>query len=214
MQSAAKARAKQDMQRFHRADLRYGEIIASTRGNAPKLLGVAHVMRVNPILSSTPEPTSTSKGFMYASLDQARNAGLVLDDMIIPIKCAFAWNNDLNLIGKNLQETNPLLFLEPNVDFWQTAYLRQTLGDATFNTLWNATTKTAGASYQALLTYVQGLKSPPSSWTLLKLQKLVLTDCEYVRELWTSRGQPKTEGFGMVPRLNPRSTAQVFLEST
>ena len=214
MQSAAKARAKQDMPKFHRADLRYGEIISSVRGNAPKLLGVAHIMRVNPGLSSIPEPTSTSNGFMYASIDQARNAGLVLGDMIVPIKCAFTWSNDINLLGKDLQTTNSSLFVYPDTDFWQTAYLRQTLGDATFKTLWNATTKPVGGTYQAMLDYVQQLKSPPGGWTLPKLQKLVLVDCEYVRELWTAQGQRHTEGFGMVPRLNARGTVQVFLEST
>jgi hypothetical protein len=214
MQSAAKARAKQDMLKFHRADLRYGGIISSTKGDAPRLLGVAHILRVNPGLSSIPEPTSTSNGFMYASIDQARNAGLVLGDMIVPLKCAFAWSNDINLLGKDLQTTNPLLFVNPDTDFWQTAYLRQTLGDATFKTIWNATTKTAGASYTALLAYIQGLKTPPGGWTLPKLQKLVLVDCEYVRELWTSQGQQHTEGFGRVPRLTSRGTTQVFLEST
>lgn len=213
-ENMAKARANADRALYEKAIQRFGKTIESVRGQMPKYLAVAHVLRVNKTLVEQPIPRGQSQGFLMANFTQAKDAGLVLDDMRSTLKCAYAWCRSLNSIARNTYTGNENLFLVPGVDFWQCVYLNDAIGFTAFKSIWNAASKSAGSCYPALLQVVKDLYTPPPGWSLTKIQKTVLVDCEYVKELWLKKGPAVSEGFGEEPYLDSRKASMIFGEKT
>ena len=201
-------RAKSDKIPFLRADSSYGRIIESVRGNAPRFFVVGHILRVN-----HPLTPNLLDGFLRATIDQARDAGLEQADMSNPLKCAFAFCRDLNVNGVQLYNSSPSLYEKADVDFWQTAYLRQTLGYGIFKYIWDRVPHYTGATYNEINKYIRANGLVPTYTTPI-IQKLVLNDLEYVKELWKLKGPLVSEGFGVIPHLDDSLAAKIFMEKT
>ena len=211
-QNSAERRAIADTQLYQKATARFGTIIEPYRGDAPLTLGLCHVLRVNPQLFVSPEPSKDRRrGFMFATIGMAREAGVKWEELDKPTTCAYIWGRDINADGKNLYSNNQTVFSEPDADFWKCAYMKHTLGDAAFKAVWAARDNTQPTVYASLLYAVNDLKRSLPGWPVMILRKTVLVDLPYVFEMTKRGGKLYSDGYGVEPVLTKNAFQQVFV---
>ena len=210
---AAIALARRNSKQFDDAVRRYGGIIDTYIGQAPRTLLVSHILRVNPTLFKSPVFQDYRYGFMGATFQQAKNAEVSTRKISSdPAVCAYVYSRDLNRVSYDLYTTHSSLFTETNEDLWKCAYLRTTLGDSVFNLLWNMHVPTTidNSVYDILRYSVNDLNKALAGISPTKVKELVLKDCEFVFQLAASKGSMVTEGPGIEPVPPSRDAAGVF----
>lgn len=196
---------------YREAVAKFGRTLDPYNGDAPKSLGISHLLRVNSSLETAPTPsTDRRRGFMFATVKMAEEAGVSWEKLDEPLTCAYVWGRDINSDSKNLYAANKSLFVSPNSDFWKCAYLKHVLGDTAFAMLWQSRDKTQATNYDALLYAVNNLTRSLPGWPIIKLRKTVLVDCAYVYELAKRGGGLTSSGYGIQPVLRKSSYEQVF----
>lgn len=196
---------------YRKAKLKFGRLIDPYRGHAPKALGLAHLLRVNPTLEVAPTPTKDRRrGFMLATIGMARTAGIDWENLDEPLTCAYVWGRDINADAKSLYFENTDLFPQSNSDFWKCAYLKHVLGNAAFSVVWQARDTTQSTIYDSLLYAVNPLRKSLPGWPIIKLRHTVLIGCAFVFEVAKRGGGLTSEGYGIEPVLKKASYQQVF----
>lgn len=212
-QISAKQQALAATVLYREAVAKFGRTLDPYNGDAPKSLGISHLLRVNPALEVSPTPSSDRRrGFMYATVNMADEAGIPWENLDEPLTCAYVWGRDINSDSKSLYSANTSSFSSPNPDFWKCAYLKHVLGNTAFALLWQSRDKTQATNYNALLYAVNALTRSLPGWPIIKLRKTVLYECAYVYELAKRGGGLNSTGYGIQPVLQKSGYEQVFEE--
>ena len=195
------ATAKRNLPRYAKAETRFRDLLLRYRSDIPYALIVAHLIKVNPKLSTNPDPKGNRKGFLYTRIEIARFASLDWNRMHQPEACAYAWCLDLNRCARILYTNNKSLFPTPSVDFWKCVYLQYSLGPTAFNIVWNAASPRAseGEVYPQLVYAVNSLNRSLPGWPAGKLQREVLVGMEEVFYTWRVKGTGVIDGYGRPP---------------
>lgn len=198
---AGEATAKRNLSRYEKAEARYRDVLLRYRSDIPYALVVAHVIKVNPNLSNSPEPKQNRKGFLYARIEMARFAAIDWNRMHDPEACAYVWCFDLNRSARILYTNNTNLFPRPSIDFWKCVYLQYWLGPTVFNILWNRASPRSenGEVYPQLLYVVNSVNKSLPGWPVAKLQQEVLVGLEEVFYTWRVKGTSVIDGYGRPP---------------
>ncbi|RKY28737.1 MAG: hypothetical protein DRP83_00115 [Planctomycetota bacterium] len=230
---AATAKAAKNSGLYATARRRYGGNITAMKGDAPLGLLIGHVLRVNPALEDAPAiKRDRRRGFMKASINEARTVDIRDVQLDEPATCAFVYGREINRSASSLYTTYPSLFTRADRNLWKCAYLFVVLGAPIFNFIWQKanpiikTTKepvfvrsgrggrgnwkieeeveksSINTAYDDILYAVNSMTAAPPGWRLTEFRKLVLVDCEYVFELWRLYGPEKMVGFGTLPVLS------------
>lgn len=207
----AKQKALRNASAAVKAQRTYGRILDSTRGGAPKGLGIGHLLRVNPSLEVSPAPTTyRRRGFLYVTADAAAKAELdwaTLDD---PTTCGFVWGNDINMRAIDFYNTNSDVFSSADEDYWKCVYAQQSLGDSAFDLLWRRRDRSEDLAYNSIIYAVNAAPKALPGWTVIQLKRMLFQDIPYVFEAAASSGTLTTEKFGMPPVLNKTDMQQVY----
>ncbi len=196
---------------YRQATTKFGRTISPYLGDAPRALGISHLLRVNPALEVSPTPSADRRrGFLFATANMARIAGVAWADLDTPLTCAYVWGRDVNLTSKNLYGANQALFTSPGSDFWKCAYLKHVLGDVAFSVVWQSRDTTQATVYDSLLYAVNSMARSIPGWPIIKLRRTVLVDCAYTIELAKRGGGLTSAGFGIEPVLTQNNYQQVF----
>jgi len=202
---SAQAVAKTHAVLYQEASQKFGKYIEDFRGDVPRTLGVAHILRVNPALEIAPytPAQTTQRGFMQASTVVARDSGFTLVQMDKPSVGAYVWGKEINRMAKELQHEYGKYFPASGADFWKCVYLKYALGRSAFKKLWDYNLIfSTGEVYTALVNTAAGLQSAIPPWSVTGFRHLVLYNCAYVIAFTDSRGTLVTSGYGKTPTLN------------
>ena len=212
---AAIALARRNTKQFDNAVWRYGGIIDTYLGEAPRTLLLSHILRVNPTLFKTPKFKDYRYGFMGATFQQAKNAEVSTAKISgDPAVCAYVYARELNRVSYNLYTTYSNLFTDTGEDLWRCAYLRVTLEDAAFFSLWDmhAPTSADPNVYDNLLYSVNNLNTALMGQSVAAVKELILKDCEFVFQMASAKGSMITSGPGIEPVPPSRDAAGIFTE--
>ncbi len=212
--TAAIQLAQRNTAQFDNAVIRYGSRVDLYIGEAPRTLLLAHILRINPQLVETPIFKDYRVGFMGVTPLQASTAEVDMSKISgDPAICAYVFSRELNRVSYDLYTTYPDLFTETNEDFWRCAYLRITLGDLMFDTIWNLhpPASTDDSIYDVLLYSVNNLNKSIMGMRPSKLKALVFKDCEFVFQLASLKGSLITSGPGIEPVPASSDAANVFM---
>lgn len=199
------ARAQRDLGLCEKATRQYGRLIAPMLGAIPPGLATGHLVRVNPTLISAPPITlDRRRGFLAATQDGARAAGIDWTRLDEPTICAYSWCREVNTSATELYQENKDLYTTPDSNFWKTVYLRYVLGIPMFDVVWD---QSGDYLYPALVYAVNTMRSFP-----LSMKKVVLVDLPYTFELATKKGGLHSKVFGIQPVLDKSRTQQVFMQ--
>ena len=211
---AAQQLAQRNRSLFDEAVRRYGSIIDTYLGNAPRTLLIAHVLRVNPNLYTSPTYADYRGGFMGASVEQSYEAETDMSEVKSnPAVCAYTYSRDINRACYSLYTTYESYFPKTGEDLWRCAYLRTTLGDTKFRILWDMhapTSADAGAVYEVLRYSVNTLSKALVVQGVTQVKALVLKDCEFVFQLAKLKGTLRTDGPGIEPVPPSAQAASIF----
>ena len=202
---SAQTAAKSHAVLYHEASQKFGKYVEDFRGDVPRTLGVAHILRVNPALEVAPyKPAQTTRrGFMQAGTVVASDSGFTIEDMDKPSVCSYVWGKEINRMAKELKHEQGKYFPASGADFWKCVYLKYSVGRSAFQRLWDLTTSfTTGTIYTSLVETAAGLQSAILPWNVTSFRHLVLFDCAYVIAFSDSRGSLVTSGYGKTPTLN------------
>jgi hypothetical protein len=211
--NAAIALASRNRVQFDKGVLRYGQIIDRYRGEAPRTLLLSHILRVNPTLFAKPIFKDYRYGFMGATFQQAKNAEVSTRKISSdPAVCAYVYSRELNRVSYNLYTSYPDLFTKANEDLWRCAYLRTTLEDPAFFSLWEMQPPTSvdESIYDILLNSVNDLNKALMGISPSVVKELVFKDCEFVFQLAKLKGSLVSDGPGIEPVPPSSDAANVF----
>ena len=210
-QASAQSLAVQNTQLYQQATNKFGRTLSEYKGDAPRPLGIGHILRVNPSLTVAPIPTQDRRrGFMFATAQMAKDAGIKWAKLDEPITCAYVWGRDINADSRNLYYSQTRFFPKPDSDFWKCSYLKHVLGDSAFSALWNIRDATQATIWDSLLYAVNGLNKSLPGWPVVKLKHTVIFGCVYVFELALRGGGLTSTNFGIQPVLRKNNYQQVF----
>lgn len=211
--TAAVELAKRNLNKYNEAVRLYGNVIDLYRGEAPRPLLISHILRVNTNLFTSPKFKDYRQGFMGVNPLQANLAEVEMSKISgDPAVCAYVYSRDLNRVSYDIYTTYPSLFTETGEDFWRCAYLRTTLGDEAFSTVWDMHPPTSAdeSIYEVLLYSVNNLSRALMGQPVPMVKELVLKDCEFVFQLALLKGALITEGAGIEPVPLSRNAADIF----
>jgi hypothetical protein len=212
---AAIALTRRNIEQFNNAVRRYGNIIDTYLGEAPRTLLLAHILRVNPTLYESPKYKDYRYGFMGATFQQAKNAEVSTAKISVdPAVCAYVYARELNRVSYDLYTTYSNLFTETGEDLWRCAYLRTTLEDAAFFSLWEMHPPTSAdpSVYDILLYSVNNLDTALMGQSVAAVKELILKDCEFVFQMASVKGSMITSGPGREPVPPSKDAAGIFTE--
>ena len=215
-QTAAYQLAKRNLGQYDKADARYGSIIDAYLGQVPRPLLISHLLRVNASLLKSPKFKDYRRGFMGVSPLQASNAEVDMSKILgDPAVCAYVYSRELNRVSYDLYTTYPTLFTDTREDFWRCAYLRVTLGDPSFFSLWDLhpPVSTDESIYDVLRYSVNNMNKALMGVSVQKIKVLILKDCEFVFQLAVLKGNLMSEGAGIEPVPSSRNAAGIFTRS-
>lgn len=214
---AATVMAKTNVDAYEKVSQRHGTVLDKYRGVSPRVLSIAHVLRINPSVITNPTYEGRDdRGFMKVSIEDARASGVDWDKMGDPEVAAYVWLSNFNLRASALSNTHGKLFSEYGEDFWRTVYLRQSLGDALFDYIWNTNVPTIedDTVYGKLLYTVNINNKTAYNLTAERLKVLVFKEIEFTYQLASIKGnlfsdkpgEVLTPYVGDYPALYNRST--------
>jgi len=210
-QKAARTKAIASTDEYHKAQRLYGRMIEPYLGDAPRALGLAHLVRVNPKLEAAPTPTlDRRRGFLFATITMANMAGVKWEKLDDPMTCAYVWGRDINSDAKGLYEEQSYWFTTGGADFWKCAYLRHVFGDTAFSVIWNQRDTAQATIYDSLLYAVNDMQRALPGTTVVKQRRLAMSDCAYVFEMAKRGGGMNSAGYGIEPVLSPSNYQRVF----
>lgn len=132
-QQTAERQALASTGTYQQAQRQYGRLLDPYLGDAPRALGLAHLVRVNPKLEMTPTPSKDQRrGFMFATISSANTAGIKWEKLDDPLTCAYVWGRDINATSKKLYQEQSYWFPAIGADFWRCSYLRHVFGKLLF----------------------------------------------------------------------------------
>ncbi len=198
---------------YDEADRKYGRLISLLRGNAPRSLGVAYLIQVNPDVEDTPDSTIRSKrGCMQTDTKTAKELNIPEERMDTPATSIYLWSREFNSLASTFYTNKSALFSIPGEDFWKTVYLNYILGSDAFGHIWRAANPVIiGGVYDSLLYVVNagGLEIPGYPDSVLRT--IVLGECEFTYALWKLKGKFVTEGFGILPVPSKTLYNQIYM---
>lgn len=189
----------------------YGSLLSDYTEDFPKAFSLGHLARVNPSMNPTPAPlTDRRRGFMFVSSRILTSIEVKWENLDNPTTCAYVWGYDLNHHARQLSQQYNHTFTSPDADFWRSVYLRQTLGDTTFNTLWARRDPNTDSVYTSLLYAVNDLRKTLPGWSTIHLKQTVFVSCAVSYEFAKQGGSLLTYGFGRSPVLRRVNLTEVF----
>lgn len=198
-------KARRDTGLCDKAARQFGWLISPMIGHIPMGLALGHLARVNPTLVTIPPITlDRRRGFLNATQDGAREAGLDWTKLDDPTTCAYCWCREMNLGALELYQDNEDLYPTADANFWKTAYLRHVLGAPMFEVVWGIS---GDYVYPALVYAVNATRQIP-----INIKKTVLVDLPYTFEMASRKGGLYSKGFGIQPVMNKSRTEQVFMQ--
>jgi len=210
-QRCAQRMALNNTELYRDAQRVFGRTIDPYLGDAPKALGLAHLIHVNPKLEIAPTPSKDRRrGFMFTTIAMANVVEVKWEQLDDPITCAFVWGCDINADARSLYSANQTLFTEVNADFWKCAYLKHVLGDMAFQAIWDIRDTSQSTVYDSLLYAVNNLSRSLPGWPVIKLHHQVLVGCAYVFEVAKRSGGLYSSGYGLQPVLKKNNFEQVY----
>lgn len=196
---------------YQQAQRQYGRLIEPYLGDAPRTLGLAHLVRVNPKLLTAPDPTpDRRRGFMFATMSMANTAGVAWESLDTPVTCAYVWGRDINAASKNLYQQQAHWFPTIGEDFWKCSYLKHAFGEAAFSVIWNQRDVSQATVYDSLLYAVNAMRRSLPGTTVVRQRYLAMVDCAYVFEMANRGGGMYSTGYGIEPVLSKSAYRQVF----
>lgn len=199
---AAITMAKNNTRSYEIVSRRYGATLDKYRGQTPRALVLAHVLRINPALITDPVYEGRDdRGFMKVSTEDAYEAKVDWKKLNEESIAAYAWLYALNNRAKRMHADHSKLFSEYAEDFWRTIYLNQSLGDAFFNYLWDIANPTVNDTsiYDKLLYTVNAHQKNAYNYTAEELRVLVMKEIEFVFQLALLKGNMSTTKPGENP---------------
>lgn len=196
---------------YQQAQRQYGRLIESYIGDAPRALGLAHLLRVNPALVEAPTPAPDQRrGFMFATRSMANTAGVPWESLDTPITCAYVWGRDINATAKSLYREQSYWFPTVGEDFWKCSYFKYAFGTSAFPIVWSQRDVSQTTVYDSLLYAVNDMKRSLPGTTVVKQRYLAMVECAYVFELAKRGGGMHSTGYGLEPVLTESGYQQVF----
>jgi len=210
-QIAAVKKAISSTDEYRQAQRMYGRMIDPYLGDAPRALGLAHLVRVNPKLEAAPTPTrDRRRGFLFATITMAATAGIKWEKLDDPLTCAYVWGRDIYADSKKLYQEQSYWFTAGSTDFWKCVYLKHAFGDTAFSIIWKQRDTSQATVYDSLLYAVNALQRALPATTVVQQRRLAMTDCAYVFEMAKRGGGMNSAGYGIEPVLRQSNFQQVF----
>ncbi len=196
---------------YRKAQRLFGRMIDPYLGDAPRALGLAHLVRVNPKLETTPAPSrDRRRGFLFATISMANTAGIKWESLDDPLTCAYVWGRDINADAKGLYLAQSYWFPTVGADLWKCSYFKHVFGDAAFSIIWDQRDTSQATVYDSLLYAVNDMQRALPGTTVVKQRYLATMDCAYVFELAKRGGGMNSTGYGIEPVLSQSNFQQVF----
>ena len=172
--------------RYSEADRFYGAHLDRYLGDTPRNIAVSHILRINPRLHRIPRyRKGYVRGFMRATIEAAREAGLEWDKLKDPNLCAYVWLRYFNKESLELYQNNEGIFSSYGEEFWRCAYLLDAIGESAFSYFWAKAAPTSATLdvYSELLYAVNSNKKQFGDVTAQQMKVLVFKECEFVFQL-------------------------------
>jgi hypothetical protein len=188
----------------------YGRMLDPYLGDAPKGLGLAHLVRVNPKLAAPVPSRDKRRGFMFATISMANTAGVKWESLDDTLVCAYVWGRDINADTKSLYHTQTSRFPVIGEDLWKCSYLKHVFGNNAFSAIWDQRDLTQETVYDSLLYAVNNMTRSLPGMTIPKQRSLAMLECPYVFEMAKRGGGMRPYGYGIEPVLNQANFQKVF----